>query len=97
MCSLLSLRLRSGPAILPWPAVLLRPRQDFWRVLINADVLHVSTAPRKFEAQFATAWTMANRWRKKVAFWLSASGAGIEPLPGADDELAARTDDLPLI
>jgi tetratricopeptide (TPR) repeat protein len=69
----------------------------FRQELIKADILASSDAPQaEIADQYHKAWELAQTENEQVDFWLSASMAGLEPLPGAD-QLEARTDDLPLI
>lgn len=67
----------------------------FRQALIMADLTAASHASQaEIDDRFMTAWSLAESDDDKVDFWLSASAAGVEPLPGAD-ELDQRTDDLP--
>lgn len=69
----------------------------FQQALIKADLLHASGAEHSdIDAQFDVAWGLVSSEDNKVALWLAASSAGVDPLPGAD-ELATRSDDLPLL
>lgn len=69
----------------------------FHQALLHGDILDAQGAPQvAVDDQFGIAWTLALSEQEKVAFWLSASNAGVDPLPGAD-ELLARSDELPAI
>lgn len=69
----------------------------FHQSLILADLLAASKADQtEINEQFERAWDLAETEENKVALWLSASMAGVEPLSG-QDELDQRTDDLPLL
>lgn len=71
--------------------------KSFQQALLHGDILDAQGAPQAaIDRQFEAAWDLAQTEPEKVAVWLSASGAGVDPLPGAD-ELLARTDELPAI
>ena len=67
------------------------------QALIRADLAAAAGGTQaEIDALFEQAWPLAVTEENKVAYWLSASMAGIEPLPGAD-ELAQCGNDIPLI
>lgn len=69
----------------------------FRQALIRAELLVASdTDQPHVAAQYESAWELAATEEEKVAFWLSASTCGIDPLPGID-ELEARTDEVPAL
>lgn len=69
----------------------------FHSALLQAELLATGDADRaEVTAMYDAAWALASDERDQVAYWLSASSFGLDPLQGAAD-LEARTDDLPLM
>lgn len=68
----------------------------FRQALITADLLATSRASQpEIDEQYKKAWQLAKAEQEKVDLWISASAAGVDPMPG-EDELNRRADDLPL-
>ncbi|MBI5089258.1 MAG: hypothetical protein HZB15_10500 [Actinobacteria bacterium] len=65
----------------------------FWHALMHAEVTSASDPGADVSEAFQAAWDLAEDDGQKAAVWLGAAGAGIDPVPGAD-ELVQRPDDL---
>ena len=71
--------------------------EGFRQALILADLLVASDAGQdEINQQYARVWQLAASEDDKVSFWLSASMAGVDPLPG-EVELRQREDELPVL
>lgn len=69
----------------------------FQQALINAELLIATRSDQpEIDEQFRQAWELATSEENRVDVWIGAARGGVEPLPGAN-ELAARTDELPLL
>lgn len=69
----------------------------FRKALILADMSADSdTPPHEVRQRYEEAWELAETDDDKVAFWIGASTAGVDPLPG-NEQLDQRTDDLPAL
>lgn len=69
----------------------------FHQALINAVLLVSANGDQtEIDEHFKNAWELVTSEDEQIAFWLSASESGVEPLPG-ENELDQRTDDLPIL
>lgn len=70
--------------------------QGFNEAIIRAGVLaHTDASAEAVVAAFDSAWAQATEEEHRVAYWLSASAAGVDVRGSA--ELRARVDDVPLL